>query len=125
MDAILNSIKLNMDVVNKQIADSGAAVRKVGADNQAALLKRGREFQRQQDEHFNRFEAQIAAQRQAMHDSSSDFIEYIRGVRDVYDTGTGEMTSVDLFHSDAITAALNALTNDPNRFVQIPLRYER
>jgi hypothetical protein len=67
----------------------------------------------------------MAAQQQAMHDSSSDFIEYIRGVRDVYDNQTGQMHSVDLFHVNGIVNGMNTAANDPNRFVQIPLRYER
>ena len=67
----------------------------------------------------------MAAQQQAMHDSSSDFIEYIGGVRDVCDTATGKMHSVDLFHANGIVDGMNAAANDPNRFVQIPLRYER
>ena len=125
MNAILTSVKLNMDVVNKQISDAGAQVRKMGEDNERELLKRGKEFQDAQAQNFNNFESQIAAQQQAMHDSTSDYIEYIGGVRDVYDNATGKMLSVDLFHSDAITDGLNTLSSDPGRFVQIPLRYER
>ena len=125
MNAIMNSVKLNMDVVNSQIASAGAAVRKASADFENQLLKSNREFQQQQEDNFNNFESQIAAQEQAVHDSSSDFIEYIRGVRDVYDTQTGQMESVDLFNSNAIVQGMNDAANDPNRFVQIPLRYER
>jgi hypothetical protein len=49
----------------------------------------------------------------------------IRGVRDVYDTKTGTLHSVDLYNSHAIVEGMNAAVNDPNQFVQIPLRYER
>jgi hypothetical protein len=125
MNAITNSFKLNMDVVNARMQKDGAAVRKMGEDNEKALLARGRQFQEQQDQNFNRFESQMAAQEKARHDSSSDFIEYVRGVRDVYDNQSGKMLSVDLFNSNGIVNGLNAAANDPNRFVQIPLRYER
>jgi hypothetical protein len=125
MNAIMNSVKLDMDVVNGQIAAAGAAVRKASADFENQLLRSNREFQQQQEDNFNNFESQIAAQEQAVHDSSSDFIEYVRGVRDVYDTQTGQMESVDLFNSNAIVQGMNDAANDPNRFVQIPLRYER
>ena len=48
-----------------------------------------------------------------------------KGVRDVYDTRTGQTHSVDLFNVNGIVEGLNSGANDPNRFVQIPLRYER
>ena len=37
MNAIMNSIKLNMDVVNNKIASDGAAIRKIGEDNEREL----------------------------------------------------------------------------------------
>ncbi len=52
-------------------------------------------------------------------------IESSLGVHNVLDTNTGEMHKVDLYNSTAITDTLNGLANDPNRFIQIPLRYER
>jgi hypothetical protein len=125
MNAIMNSIKLNMDVVNGQIAANGAAVRKMGQDSFQQLLSQGRAFRQQQDDQFNDFESRIAAQQQAVHDSTSDFIEYVKGTRDVYDTSTGQMGSVDLFNVHGIVSGMNTAANDPNRFVEIPLRYER
>ena len=114
-----------MDVVNSKIASDGAAIRKIGEDNERELLKRGREFQQAQADQFDRFESQIAAQQQAVHDSSSDMIEYCLGVRDVYDRATGQMSQVDLFNSHGIVQGLNDAALDPGRFVEIPLRYER
>jgi hypothetical protein len=125
MNAIMTSFKLNMDVVNKQIQDNGAAVRKMGEDSERQLLKQAHDFNVQQAENFNRFENQMAAQSQARHDASSDFIEYIKGVRDVYDTRTGQMTQVDLSDVHGVVNGMNAAALDPNRFVEIPLRYER
>ena len=76
-------------------------------------------------ENFNHFEAQQNARQQAMHNSASDFIETIQGTRDVMDTTTGQTRSVNLFNVNGIVDALNTATSDPQRFVQIPLRYER
>jgi hypothetical protein len=125
MNDIMTSLKMNMDVVTRQIEQNGAAVRKMGEESERQLLKQAHDFNEQQAENFNRFESQQRARAQARHDSNSDFIEYIKGVRDVYDTRTGEMLSVDLFNVNGIVGGLNAGANDPNRFVQIPLRYER
>ena len=125
MTAIMNSVNLDMDVVNRVIAGDGGAVRKIYADKFQVMVKAGQDFQDSQAASFASHEAQIAAQEKARHDSNSDFIEYIGGVRKVYDTATGKMLDVDLFNSNAITNGLNEGANDPNRFVQIPLRYER
>ncbi|HVX83709.1 MAG TPA: hypothetical protein VH253_02735 [Phycisphaerae bacterium] len=125
MNAILASIKPNMDVLNKISQQRSDAIRKMGEDNERAILQRGQQFQHQQADNFNRFENQIQAQEQARHDSASDYIEYIRGVRDVYDTQTGHMGSADLNNVNGIVQGMNDAANDPNRFVQIPLRYER
>ena len=125
MNDVMTSLKLNMDVVTRQIEQNGAAVRKMGEESERQLLKQARQFNQQQAENFNRFESQQRAREQARHDSNSDFIEYVKGVRDVYDTRTGEMHSVDLFNVNGIVGGLNTAANDPNRFVQIPLRYER
>jgi hypothetical protein len=97
----------------------------MGEESERQLLKQAHDFNAREAENFNRFESQERAREQARHDSNSNFIEYINGVRDVYDTRTGQMLSVDLFNVNGIVAGLNAGANDPNRFVQIPLRYER
>jgi hypothetical protein len=54
--------------------------------------------------------------------SNADFDEVIRGYRTVYDTASGEKTSVDLGSVNGIVNALNE--GDPGRYVQIPLRDE-
>ncbi len=124
MNDIMSSFKMNMDVVNKQIEQNGARCQ-MGEDSERQLLKQAHDFNQQQAENFNRFETQELAREQARHDSNSDFIEYITGVRDVYDTRTGQTTSVDLFNVNGIVQGMNDAALDPNRFVQIPLRYER
>lgn len=54
--------------------------------------------------------------------SNADFDEVIRGYRTVYDTSTGDKSSVDLGSVDGIVNALNE--GNPGRYVQIPLRDE-
>lgn len=125
MMEIANSFKVNLDVVNKTLTHDGDVIRKMGEENQYQLLKRGREFNEQQAHHFAQFESQMQAQSQARHDANSDFIEYIGGVRTVYNTRTGETANVDLFNANAIVNAMNAAANSPNENVQIPLRYQR
>ena len=89
------------------------------------MLARGRQFQTEQTERFNHFEAGERARSQARHDANSDFIETIIGYRSVYDRQTGQTSSVPLYNVNDITSSLNTAANDPNRFVQIPLRYQR
>jgi hypothetical protein len=122
------SINIPQAAVQRQLDKDDKAFQSVCAYYQAkndALLERGRQFQANQKEQFERFEQQQAAQAQARHNACSDMIESSLGVRDVLDTATGQMRKVDLYNSTAITDTLNGLSNDPNRFVQIPLRYER
>ena len=125
MAAIMNGVKVDTNVTGQEVAAEGAALRKMGDETFQAMLQRGRAFQDQQAASFQSHERQIAAQEQATHDSASDYIEYIGGVRHVYDSSTGRMLDVDLFNSTAIVNGLNDAANDPARFVQIPLRYER
>ena len=54
--------------------------------------------------------------------SADDTVEYIRGVRTVEDTQTGEKTSVDLGYVDKVVDGLNE--HDPARYREIPLRDE-
>jgi len=114
--------KCDMNVVNGRIAADGDAIRKQSAIRFQAMIKRGQDFQDRQAQQFASFERQIGAQEQARHDAASDFIEYIGGLRNVYDTRTGQMQQVDLFHSDATVSAMNDAVNDPGACVGIPLR---
>jgi len=125
MSAVMASVKVDMTVVGKETAAAGEATREQGREQFAAMQRNHAAWQDQQAQQFADHEQQIAAQEKATHDSSSDFIEYVRGVRDVYDTQTGQMGSVDLFNANGIVNGMNNAANDPNRFVQIPLRYER
>lgn len=128
MMQVYASINIPQAAVQRQLDKDNKAFQATLAYFRAkndALLERGRQFQANQKEQFERFEQQQAAQAQARHNACSDMIESSLGVRDVLDTATGEMHKVDLYNSTAITDTLNNLANDPNRFVQIPLRYER
>lgn len=122
---IANRFKINLGVVKKTLIHDGEVIRKMGAENQHQRFKRGQEFNNQQAEHFAQFESQMRAQSQALHDANSDFIEYIGGVRTVYNTRTGESTNVNLFNANAIVAGMKAAADSPNENVQIPLRYQR
>jgi hypothetical protein len=126
MSAIENSVKINMKVVGKEISDAGQATRAMGQQMFDTMEKNHAAWQDQQARQFADHEEQMAAQQKAVHDSTSDFIEYVGGARDVFDNQTGKTDGkVDLFNSNAIVGAMNAAANDPGRFVQIPLRYER
>jgi hypothetical protein len=129
MNDIVNSIQVNAQVVSQKIADRAAAGSKMLHDQYEAFQKvmdaNHKQFEQEQQDEFDRNQSAIATQEKAVHDSSSDMIEFSLGVRDVYDTTTGKMGQVDLFNSHAITQGLNDLANDPTRFVEIPLRDER
>lgn len=125
MQAIMNSVSLNMNVVAQVQQRDGNAIRQIYADKFKVMMKTARDFRDQQAISFANHERRIAAQAKARHDSNSDFIEYIGGVRRVYDRGTGRMLDVDLLNSNGIVNGLNEAANNPNRFVQIPLRYLR
>lgn len=128
MQQIFASMKLAPGAMERQGAANQAQFKQFMENNQRqheAMLARGREFNRQQQDRFERFESNMRAQSQARHDANSDFIEMIRGYRDVYDTRTGTMHSVDYYNVDAITNSWNAAANDPHQFVQAPLRYQR
>ena len=125
MQGIMNSVNLNLNVVTQVQQRDGESIRKIFADKFQIMMKAGRDFQDQQANNFANHERRIAAQAKARHDSNSNFIEYIGGVRHVYDHATSKMLDVSLFNSTGIVHGLNEAANDPNRFVQIPLRYLR
>jgi hypothetical protein len=125
MQEIMNSISLDEAVIGKKTQAETDSLLAAGAAAFAQLQQNNRDFQDRQRSQFINFERGMAAQQKARHDAASDFIEYIGGVRRVYDTATGRMLDVDLFNSNAITDALNASVNNPNQFIQIPLRYLR
>jgi hypothetical protein len=125
MSAIMNSVNLDMKVVTSETAAQGAAVRKMGQDMFDSMERQHTAWQDQQAQQFHDHEVQMAAQQKAMHDSSSDMIEFALGLRNVYDTNTGQWHQVDLLNATGIVEAENALVGDPNRFVAVPLRYTR
>jgi hypothetical protein len=125
MSAIINSVNLDTKVVNDEIAAQGAAVRKMGQDMFDSMERQHAAWQDQQAQQFADFEEHMAAQQKAMHDSSSDMIEFALGLRNVYDNTTGQWHQVDLLNANGIVEAENALVGDPNRFVAVPLRYTR
>ena len=121
---IMNSFKVNLNVTNQILSHEGEVIRQIGEENTRRMLQRGREFNEAQAQHIANFEAGMQAQAQARHDANSDFIEYVSGVRTVYNTRTGESAQVNLFNVNAIVNGLNAAANDPNANIQIPLRYQ-
>lgn len=125
MNDILKSVKVDQKWLMEKMKQDGERLRRQAQAFSQQMFQQSQQFQAQQKEHFERFESQMRAQAQARHDSNSDFIEMIRGVRTVYDTKTGERADASLYHVDGIVQGMNDAANDPGRFIQIPLRYER
>jgi hypothetical protein len=73
---------------------------------------------------FDQHNRQWAADEQQKSRQNADFVETIRGTRTVYDTVIGQSGTADLNYATGVVNSLNAASNDPNRFVQIPLRDE-
>ena len=125
MKDIIETLKLAPDALQRrQNRDNQqlGAILQWGEEQHQILLARGRQYQEEQNDRFNRMQANDQARRQARHDANSDFQEMISGYRTVYDSGTGVNHSVDYYRVDEITNAWNAAANDPNRYIQIPLR---
>jgi hypothetical protein len=112
MMAMVNSWKVNNEALQRN-------TNQARADSKAA-------FEAGQAAHRDRvaaFDNYLAGQndksvRQAR--SVDDFVETIRGTRDVQDTSTGRMAPADLGSVDHIVDTLNR--NDPGRYIQVPLR---
>jgi len=128
MADIIASVKLDDGAVQRQLDKDNQAFQamsaKFAADHEA-LMQRGRDFQENQEERFRRNQQLVQAQAKARHDANSDMQEMALGLRDVYDTATGQTHRVDLYNVNGIVDSWNAAANDPNQFVQVPLRYER
>ncbi|HVX84849.1 MAG TPA: hypothetical protein VH253_08545 [Phycisphaerae bacterium] len=114
MIAIVNSWKTD-DAVMQQKTDQWIAASNARFQAQQAA---NRDLQNTYDR-YNQAQATNSVIRSR---SVDDFDETIRGVRDVRDTRTGEVTPVDLGNVDNIVDNLNR--GDPGRFVQVPLRDE-
>jgi hypothetical protein len=122
MQAMFRSMKMNwpqyMKVQNArfqaQLQANNQAFQQSIADQQKQNEARQEEFDEQND--------QWAAQENAKSRAADDWIEYAGGYRTVIDTQTGEGAQVDLSNVTGIVSALNTSADDPNRYVQIPLR---
>ena len=87
-----------------------------------------KEQRRQQIETMKGYEKhnrEVAIEQNRKSRNAADWIEYAGGYRTVIDTQTGKRARVDLSNVNGIVDHLNEVTNDPHRFVQIPLRDER
>jgi hypothetical protein len=139
MLAMLHSQKENADVCQRIIAQRQQANAQNIAQQQQQLQTNGQNLMKQQQD---RFEAGQEAHRQQMagydaHNqqwardenaksrSNDNYVEMLRGYRTVINTQTGEKTSVDYYNVGGIVNGLNTAANDPNRYVQIPLRDEK
>jgi hypothetical protein len=114
MLAIAKSWKLNDSVVQQHTQQN------IAASNQrfAAFEQSMKEKQ----DAFDRYLKSVQHNDLIQERGNADFDEVIRGYRTVYDTETGERTSVDLGNVNEIVNSLNE--GDPGRYVQIPLRDE-
>jgi hypothetical protein len=112
MMAMVNSWKVNNEALQRN-------TNQARADSKAAF-EAGQAAHRERVAAFDNY---IAGQndksvRQAR--SVDNFVETIRGTRDVMDTSTGRMAPADLGNVDHIVDTLNR--NDPGRYIQVPLR---
>jgi hypothetical protein len=125
MQAMSRSIKINWDAYFK--VDEERFEARLRA-NQIAFDERMKDQERQRVERMKEFEEhqqQVAEEENQRSRNADDWIEYAGGYRTVIDTQTGERGRVDLSNVNGIVSALNESANDPNRYVQIPLRDER
>jgi len=125
MQAMSRSIKINWDVYFK--VDEERFEARLRA-NQIAFDERMKDQERQRVERMKEFDEhqrQVAEEENQRSRNADDWIEYAGGYRTVIDTQTGERGRVDLSNVNGIVDSLNQSANDPNRYVQIPLRDER
>ncbi len=133
MLAMINSLKENVEVIQKKSQAMLDAQAKQARDNLAISNQQFQEQQKQrsaaqQEAHRTQmagYDAHNQAWRAGQVDKSrhnADVVEMIRGYRTVEDTRTGTKASVDYYNVDGIVNRLNE--TDPGRYKQIPLRDE-
>lgn len=128
MMEMANSLRENAQVITRKSNQQIAAKQRWFQDFQRGQREKSQAFDRQLHENeraSNERLRQVDDNERASNNrlrSSDDADEYIRGVRTVEDTRTGEKTSVDLGDVDRIVDGLNE--HDPDRYRQIPLRDE-
>jgi len=140
MAAMAKSAKINMDrliqvmqarnrqtqQMSQQLAAAADAQRKASADAFNQWQQTSMDIHNQQmaesdreaddrNQNFNNYEWQRSR-------NAADFNESIIGTRTVYDTVTGESGYANLTDVNGVVDSLNDAANDPNRFVQVPLR---
>jgi hypothetical protein len=87
-----------------------------------AQFEAGQARHRQQMASYDAHNRAWAANQNLQARGNDNFIETIRGTRDVMDTQTGRRQTVDLWDAGRVAQQLNEATNDPGRFREIPLR---
>ena len=122
---IVKSVKADQAVMQQHSNARLAAMQQQGQDLQQQQQARFESGQRAHEQQMAGYAAHNEAwknQELAKSRSNADFVEVIRGTRTVQDTATGTQSDVDLGNVNGVVNSLNQQTNDPNRFVQIPLR---
>lgn len=127
MEAMANSIHQNGDVITQR---QNEMLQQQAANLQQMQQAQNQQFANQQAQHaqmmkgFAQHNQQWAAGQLQKSRQNANFVESIRGSRTIYDTLTGERGTTDLNYASGVVNSLNTAANDPNRFVQIPLRDE-
>jgi hypothetical protein len=112
MLAMANSWKTN-DAAIQQNTNAWVA-------NSNAAFNAGQAANRDLQNTYSQYNAAQANNSVRQSRAVDNYIETIRGVRDIQDTTTGETTSVNLGNVDHIVDNLNQY--DPGRYIQVPLR---
>jgi hypothetical protein len=122
MQAMAKSLKINWEAYFRVDEERFEARLKA---NQIAFDERMKDQERQRverEKEFAEHQQQVADEENQKSRNADDWIEYAGGYRTVIDTQTGQGGQVDLSNVNNIVDYLNQSNNDPNRFVQIPLR---
>jgi hypothetical protein len=142
MQAMVKSLKVDQEKANQASQAKIQQMQQAGQVMNDAMQKVG-QIQRQMgqddaDTHNRIYQAQHQAQMDSYHQhniqvnnqmwqqqrQAANVEEFALGSRNVHDTKTGQVTSVDLNYADGVAKSLNEATMDPNRFVSVPLRDE-
>jgi len=125
MEAMTKSLQINWDQYMKVDWDRFEARMKANKQQFDERMKEQRRQQVETMKGYDKHNREVAIEQNRKSRNAADWIEYAGGYRTVIDTQTGERARVDLSNVNGIVDHLNEATNDPHRFVQIPLRDER
>ena len=127
MLAILNGGHVNQEQCNRvsqqRNQQQQQQLAQTAANNQANLdaqFKAGQKAHDEQMASYDKYNHNWAVGENLKDRSNDNFIEHLRGTRDVVDTRTGDRSTVGLTDAPGIVDRLNQ--NDPGRYGQVPLR---